>query len=178
MELIQRNKKLGLGSAYVAGFKSALSNSDYVVQMDADLSHCPEDLPRLLDSLKDADVVVGSRYVPGGSVDKSWSIFRRLLSYCGNLGIRAVSGVDVMDATSGFKAFRTSALQKIDLDQFQCRGFAFQSEMAHACQRKGLRVVESPIMFNDRTKGKSKMSFHIVFEAIWRMFLVRWKRDI
>ena len=177
VELIQRYKKLGLGTAYVAGFKTALRNSDYVVQMDADLSHRPEDLPRLLDNLRDADVVVGSRYVPGGSVDKSWSIFRRFLSYAGNLGIRLVSGVEVMDITSGFKAFRTSSLQKIDLDKFQCRGFAFQSEMAHVCQQKGFRVVESPIIFNDRTKGKSKMSFHIVVEAVWRMFLVRWRRD-
>lgn len=177
VELIQRGEKLGLGTAYVAGFKRALGNADQVVQMDADLSHKPEYIPGMLQALKNADVVVGSRYVSEGGVDESWSIFRRFLSYGGNLGIRVVSGVKVRDATSGFKAFQSTALKAIDLNDLRCRGFAFQAELAHACQRKGHYVVEHPIVFDDRIRGQSKMSLGIVFEAVWRLLPLRWRRD-
>ncbi len=177
VELIQRNEKLGLGTAYVTGFKRALVAADYVVQMDADLSHKPEYLPGMLEDLGKADVVVGSRYVSGGGVDESWSIYRRFLSYGGNVGIRAISGVKVKDATSGFKAFRSSALGALDLDALRCKGFAFQAEVAHACQRKGHRVVEHPIVFDDRVRGQSKMSLGIVLEAVWRLLPLWWKRD-
>ena len=177
VELIQRHEKLGLGTAYVSGFKRVLGSADYVVQMDADLSHKPEYLPSMLDCLENADVVVGSRYVSGGGVDETWSVFRRFLSYIGNVGIRMVSGVMVKDATSGFKAFRSSALGMIDLDSLQCKGFAFQAEMAHACQWKGHRVVEHPIVFDDRIRGHSKMSLDIVVEASWRLLSLRRKRE-
>jgi dolichol-phosphate mannosyltransferase len=177
VEVIQRPGKQGLGTAYVQGFSRALAEgADYVLQMDADLSHAPEYIPSFLEALKDADVVVGSRYARGGGVDKKWSLKRRLLSSSANLGIRTAAGLRVKDATSGFKAFRSSVLKSLEGVKFQCRGFGFQAEVAHACQRRGYKVVEYPIIFVDRTKGKSKMSFSIIFEALWRLWLLRWRR--
>lgn len=177
VELIQRGTKMGLGTAYIAGFTQALTKgADYVVQMDADLSHRPEYIPAFLERLGEADVVVGSRYVPGGGVDESWGLSRRLLSAGGNFGIRAITALQVKDATSGFKAFRGSALRSLDLSDFRCKGFAFQAEVAHACQRRGYRVSEYPILFADRTKGRSKMSMAIVVEAVWRLLPLRWRR--
>ena len=177
VELIQRGKKMGLGTAYVAGFSQALAKgADYVLQMDADLSHRPEHIPAFLERLSEADVVVGSRYVPGGGVDESWGFSRRLLSAGGNFGIRAITALQVKDATSGFKAFRGSALRSLDMDEFRCKGFAFQAEVAHACQRRNYQVSEYPIVFADRTKGRSKMSLAIVVEAVWRLLPLRWRR--
>ena len=177
IELVQRGRKLGLGTAYVEGFSRALkAGADYVIQMDADLSHPPEYIPAFLQVLGEADVVVGSRYVPGGGVDESWSRARRLLSAAGNLGIRAITALEVKDATSGFKGFRSSVFRSMDLDQFRCKGFAFQAEMAHACQRRGYQITEHPIVFADRAKGRSKMSMAIVLEAIWRLLPLRWHR--
>ena len=177
LELIHRQGKHGLGTAYIEGFSRALADkADYVLQMDADLSHAPEHIPAFLDTLRQADVVVGSRYVRGGGFDASWGLKRRLLSYVGNLGIRTVGGLKVRDATSGFKAFRGSALRSLGLETFRCKGFGFQAEVAHACQRRGHKVVEYPIVFTDRTQGQSKMSLVIMFEAIWRLLLLRWRR--
>jgi dolichol-phosphate mannosyltransferase len=177
LELIRRPGKQGLGTAYVDGFSRALSQgADYVLQMDADLSHGPEYIPAFLGTLKEADVVVGSRYTVGGGVDESWSLKRRLLSYLANWGIRAVGGLKVKDVTSGFKGYRGGALRSLDLTQFRCKGFGFQAEVAHACQRLGLTVVEHPIVFADRTQGRSKMSLSIAFEALWRLLLLRWRR--
>ena len=177
VEVVQRGSKQGLGTAYVEGFGRALaSGASRVVQMDADLSHSPEYVPAMLSALCDADVVVGSRYAKGGGVDDSWGFSRRLLSSLGNLGIRLVGGLAVRDATSGFKAFRASALSRLDMSEFRCAGFGFQAEVAHSCQRIGLRVVEEPILFVDRTKGRSKMSALIVVEAIWRLLPYRIKR--
>ena len=177
VEVMQRGSKLGLGTAYVHGFSKALAEgADYVFQMDADLSHAPEYLPEFLKELDHADVVVGSRYVTGGGVDQTWSWLRRLVSSGGNFGIRTIAGLRVRDATSGFKAFKAPALQSLDLDRFECKGFAFQAEVAHACQRRGFRVVEHPIVFTDRSKGRSKMSMGIVTEAVWRLLPLRWKR--
>ena len=150
-------------------------DTEYVVQMDADLSHVPEYIPVFLDALNRADVVVGSRYVPGGGFDKDWGPTRRFLSYLGNFGIRWAGGLNVKDATSGFKAYRSSALRSLELSQFRCKGFGFQSEMAYACEQQGYRVVEHPIVFATRTRGRSKMSLFIVFEAIWRLMLLRWR---
>ena len=170
MEVIQRGEKRGLGTAYVAGFSRALAEgADCVLQMDADLSHDPGSIPGILDQLREADVVVGSRYVPGGRADPGWGPLRRLLSIAGNRGIRRLAGLTVHDATSGFKAFRASALRSLDLEGFKCRGFAFQVEMAVACQRKGLKIVERPITVETRTRGRSKMSVRIVVEAVWRL---------
>ncbi len=177
VEVVQRGSKQGLGTAYVAGFGRALAlGACCVVQMDADLSHSPEYIPDMLDALGGADVVVGSRYAKGGGVDESWGLSRRLLSSLGNLGIRLVGGISVRDATSGFKAFRASALSRLDMSEFRCSGFGFQAEVAHSCQREGLRVLEQPILFVDRTKGRSKMSAFIVFEAIWRLLPYRFRR--
>ena len=160
------------------GFTRALdAGSDFVVEMDADLSHDPSYLPTFLDQLQNADVVVGSRYVEGGGADAEWGGWRRSLSALGNLGIRAIVGLKVKDATSGFKAFRGDALCGLDVAKFRCRGFGFQAEVAHACQRKGYRVVEHPIVFGRRAAGRSKMSLFIIVEAIWRLLPLRWRRS-
>ena len=178
LELVQRGSKQGLGTAYVAGFGRALeAGPDCVVEMDADLSHGPEYIPALLDELAQAEVVVGSRYVPGGGVDQTWGLRRRLLSSLGNSGIRLITGLKVKDATSGFKAFRGNVLEELDVSRFRCKGFAFQAEVAHACQRRGYKVVEYPIVFASRAEGRSKMSLAIVFEAVWRLLPLRWNRD-
>ena len=177
IDLVQRDEKFGLGAAYRAGFQRALaSGADYVVQMDADLSHDPDSLPAMLAGLDDADVVVGSRYVAGASVDPRWGPIRRLLSGAANRGLGLIAGLDVRDATSGYKAFRASALAAVDFDGFRCAGFGFQVEMAAACQRLGLHVVEHPIHFRTRRSGRSKMSLAIVIEAIWRLTPMAWRR--
>ena len=177
IEVISRQAKLGLGTAYVAGFTKALEDGcDYVVQMDADLSHVPDHLPAMLRKLEEADVVVGSRYTEGGGSDPSWGLKRRLLSAFGNHVIRFVTGLRVRDVTSGFKAYTASALGSLDMDSFHCKGFGFQSEVAFQCQSKGYVVLEHPIVFIDRTKGKSKMSIHIIVEAIWKLTLLRLRR--
>lgn len=174
--LIERGRKRGLGTAYVAGFTRALElGADYIVQMDADLSHEPEYIPGLLETLGGADVVVGSRYAPGGGVDETWGVFRRMLSYTGNLGIRVITGLRVKDATAGFKAFDARVLASIDLAQLRCKGFAFQAEVAHACQGIGYRVEERPIVFRSRASGKSKMSIAIIAEALWKLLPLRWR---
>ncbi|MCH7786284.1 MAG: polyprenol monophosphomannose synthase [Chloroflexi bacterium] len=177
IDVISRESKQGLGTAYIAGFTHALAQgADIIVQMDADLSHLPEYIPGFLEELNNADVVVGSRYTEGGGVDETWSLKRRMLSYLANLGIRAVVGLKVRDATSGFKGFRSEALRRVNLSDFRCTGFAFQAEMAHACQSTGCRIVEHPIIFVDRTQGTSKMSTYIIVEALWRLLPHRWKR--
>ena len=171
-----RAGKLGLGPAYGLGFRRALElEADVVVQMDADLSHAPEEIPRMLRALEDADVVVGSRYVDGGGVDSAWSTGRRLLSRGGNLYARWVCGLAPRDVTSGFKLYSRRVLESLALDRCRCRGFAFQAEVAHLCQRHAFRVVEHPILFTDRTEGDSKMSWGIVMEALWQLALLRWR---
>ena len=177
IEVISRRAKLGLGTAYVTGFTRALEDGcDYVVQMDADLSHVPDHLPVMLRKLEGADVVVGSRYTEGGGSDPGWGLRRRLLSSFGNHVIRLVTGLRVKDVTSGFKAYTAVALSSLDMDSFRCKGFGFQSEVAFQCQSKGYVVLEHPIVFIDRTKGKSKMSMHIIIEAIWKLTLLRLRR--
>ena len=177
IDVISRESKQGLGTAYIVGFTHALAQgADVIVQMDADLSHLPEYIPGFLEELNNADVVVGSRYTEGGGVDETWSLKRRMLSYLANRGIRAVVGLKVRDVTSGFKGYRSEALRRVNLSDFSCTGFAFQAEMAHACQRTGCRIVEHPIIFVDRTQGASKMSTYIIVEALWRLLPYRWKR--
>ena len=177
IDLIGRPAKMGLGTAYAEGFSRALADgASYVVQSDADLSHGPEEIPEMLRELERADVAVGSRYIPGGRVGDDWPLHRRLLSSMANRGMRMVVGVQVKDATTGFKAFRAEALGSIDLQGIHCRGFGFQVEVAYACQRLGLRVVEHPIEFNDRARGTSKMSLGIAFEALTRLALLRFRR--
>ena len=177
IEVISRGAKLGLGTAYVAGFARALDDGcDYVAQMDADLSHAPDHLPIMLRKLERADVVVGSRYTKDGGSDPNWGLERRLLSAFGNHLIRFVTGLKVRDVTSGFKVYTAAALSSLDMDAFRCKGFGFQSEVAYQCQSRGHEVLEHPIIFIDRAKGKSKMSAHIVAEAVWKLSLLRLRR--
>ena len=175
--VIHRQAKDGLGRAYVAGFKVALDeNPDAIVEMDADLSHPPSEVPAMLAKLGHTDVVVGSRYVRGGQVDSNWNIARRLLSRAGGSGIRRILRLNVMDTTSGFKAFTADALRRIDPDSLQFAGFGFQAEVAYRCQIEGLRIVEHPYRFSQRSTGSSKMSATIVAEAILRLTLLRFRR--
>ena len=166
IDLIERTGKLGLGTAYVAGFKWAFERGySAVVEMDADLSHDPADVPRLLAALDDADLAIGSRYVPGGSVG-NWGALRRMLSGAGNLYARAWLGYKVQDSTSGFRAYKTDLLAKQDLDSVRSQGYAFQIEMTRRIHRSNGVIVEVPITFIERAHGKSKMSKKIVAEAL------------
>ena len=179
LDVIERSAKNGLGTAYKVGFKHAIEqHANYVIQMDADLSHAPEYIPEFLRELEHADVVVGSRYTAGGGVDREWRFRRHLLSALANYGIRAVVGLKVKDSTTGFKAFRADALRTIDFNEFRCKGFGFQAEVAYACQRRGHRVVEYPITFYDRAHGESKLSLGIILEALWRLIMLRWQQKI
>ena len=174
IEVLHRPDKAGLGKAYVHGLGHALElGADHVVQMDADLSHPPECVPEMLDRLREADVVTASRYAPGGGVDPTWSLSRKLISRLGSLGIRLVLGLRVRDATAGFKAYRRSALEEVGLGSLKLAGFGFQSEVAYRCQKAGLSVVEYPYVFMERDKGKSKMSMAIVIEAFARLTWLR-----
>lgn len=172
IHLIQRQGKQGLGTAYVAGFRWAVERGyDAVVEMDADLSHDPADVPRLLHRVRDADLAVGSRYVPGGSVE-NWGLVRRILSLAGNLYARMWLGFGVKDSTSGFRAYTAAALSKQDLSSVRSEGYSFQIEMTRRIYRSGGTIVEVPITFVERASGKSKMSRRIVFEAM--LGVTRW----
>lgn len=175
--IAHRAGKLGLGTAYVAGFKVALETSvDHIVQMDCDLSHPPSEVPLMIDALERFDVAVGTRYSHGGSVDPNWKMSRVLLSKWANYGIRTLLGLKVHDATGGFKAYKREALEAIDLDGLTITGFGFQAEVAYQTQRRSLSVYEHPYTFMERTAGSSKMSAQIAFEAFWRLTLLRLKR--
>lgn len=174
VHLLRRPGKAGLGAAYRAGFGWALARGyDRVAQMDADLSHPPSRLPALLAALDDADVAVGSRYVAGGGV-RNWSWQRRLLSWAGNRYVRLVLGTGVRDNTAGFKAFRREALEEIGVLESESNGYSFQIENTWRARAAGLRVVEVPITFTDRTEGRSKMSGSIAVEALARVLLWRY----
>ena len=176
IHVIHREGKLGLGSAYAAGFAMALElGADYIVQMDADFSHSPFYIPQLLEALSDHDVVIGSRYVEHGAVDERWNIWRRLLSWGGNIYAQLITGLHIHDVTGGFKAFRRRALESIDWSRIRCDGYSFQIEVNYICQRKGFRMTEVPILFEDRVIGRSKMSGRIVMEALWRVWQMRWR---
>lgn len=169
IHLIERAGKQGLGSAYIAGFRWALEGGyRAVIEMDADLSHDPADVPRLIDALADADVVIGSRYVPGGGT-RNWGRLRLWLSRGGNAYARACLGLRVRDATAGFRAYTTELLSTLDLAAVVSEGYAFQVEMTWRAQRAGRRIVEIPITFVERTTGRSKMSRRIVLEALVRI---------
>ena len=172
---LHRPRKLGLGTAYLAGFRWALER-DYalVFEMDADFSHDPAHLPQFLASVADADLVLGSRYRDGKVTVVNWPIARLLLSYGANIYARLVTGLPLFDATGGFKCFRRKVLEAIDLNDVRSNGYAFQIEMSFRAWRKGFRIVEIPIVFVDRTEGESKMSKRIVREAIWMVWRLRW----
>jgi dolichol-phosphate mannosyltransferase len=170
LRVLHRPTKGGLGPAYLAGFAQALAGgAGYVMQMDADFSHDPEDLGRLLAAGRDgADLVLGSRYVPGGGV-RDWGPLRRVVSRGGSLYARLILAVDPHDLTGGFKCFRRATLEAIDLGSVRSKGYAFQIELTYRVAGCGLRIVELPIVFRERRVGQSKMSPRIAFEAFWRV---------
>jgi dolichol-phosphate mannosyltransferase len=169
VRFLHRERKEGLGPAYIAGFRKALAEgAGLVLEMDADFSHDPAYLPRLLEAAKRADLVIGSRYVEGGGV-RNWGPLRRLISRGGSAYARFILGVEVKDLTGGFKCFRREVLEAIDLDAVDARGYAFQIEMTYRALEAGFDVAEVPIVFRDREAGKSKMDSSIVREAMWRV---------
>jgi len=173
VHLIQREKKMGLGTAYVAGFKYALQHGfDMVFEMDADFSHDPNELPNLLEKAEQYDLVIGSRYILGVNV-VNWPMRRLILSYLANLYTRVITGMPVRDATGGFKCYRRRVLEAIDLDAVKSNGYAFQIEMNFMTWKKGFRVCEIPIIFVDRRAGTSKMSKHIIYEAAWMVWKLK-----
>jgi dolichol-phosphate mannosyltransferase len=169
VHVLHRTAKAGLGGAYIAGFGWGLEHGfDVLVEMDADGSHAPEQLSRLLDALRDADLVIGSRWVPGGTV-VNWPKSRELLSRGGNLYTRIALGIDLRDATGGYRAYRRAVLEEIDYRSVVSEGYCFQVDLAWRAARGGFRVVEVPITFAERERGESKMSGSIVREALWRV---------
>jgi hypothetical protein len=166
-----RPEKGGLASAYLDGFVRAVAEGyDLVVEMDADLSHRPEELPRLLEAARDHHMVIGSRYIPGGSV-RNWSRFRRVLSRGGNMYAQALLGFPMHDATSGFRVYRWDAVRELITHQLRSEGYAFQVELAYRAWRRGMSVGEAPITFEERQHGHSKLSRGIVIEALWQILL-------
>jgi dolichol-phosphate mannosyltransferase len=177
VEVLHRPEKDGLGRAYAAGFERALAEgADLVVQMDADFSHDPEDVPSLIAAAGNADLVIGSRYVAGGGV-ANWGLTRRLLSRGGSWYARTILGVPVRDLTGGFKCFRRQVVERLAFSGFQTAGFGFQVEATYRALRSGARVREVPILFRDREVGASKMSSRIVLEALWRVLELRLRGD-
>jgi len=171
--VLHRPGKAGLGPAYVAGFRTALEGgAELIAQMDADFSHDPHDLPRLIEAAEDADLVLGSRYVTGGGVT-DWGAGRKAVSRWGSAYARAALGLQVQDLTGGFKVFRRPVLESIDLESLASVGYAFQVETTYRAIQAGFRVVEVPIVFRDRRVGESKMTSGIVAEAAWRVAAMR-----
>lgn len=175
MHLMQRMGKMGLGTAYVAGFKYGLEHGfDYIFEMDADFSHDPNEIPVFLREIKNYDLVIGSRYISGANV-ANWPLRRLLLSYYANMYARMVTGIKVQDATGGFKCFRRKVLEAIDLDDIRSNGYAFQIEMNFRAWRKGFSIKEIPIVFVDRHAGTSKMSKAIVREAVGMVWKLKFR---
>jgi dolichol-phosphate mannosyltransferase len=174
VHILHRPKKMGLGTAYIAGFKWSLERKyDYTFEMDADFSHDPAHLPEFLRTIETADLVLGSRYRQGRVSVVNWPIGRLLLSYYANIYARIVTGLPLFDATGGFKVYRRAVLEAIDLDRVRSNGYAFQIEMSFRAWKKNFRIVEIPIVFVDRTEGTSKMSKAIVREAVWMVWRLR-----
>lgn len=176
ISVLHRPGKLGLGSAYVAGFKYAVQQDvDCVFEMDADFSHDPAMIPRFIEQIASCDVVIGSRYISGINV-VNWPMSRLLLSYFANIYTRLVTGMTIRDTTSGYKCFRREVLENIDLDDVRSDGYAFQIEMNFRCWRKGYRMREIPIIFVDRRSGTSKLSRGVINEAVWIPWWLRLRR--
>ena len=172
--LVEREGKLGLGTAYIEGFKWSLEHGyEYIFEMDADFSHDPNDLLRLYEACKNgADLVIGSRYINGVNV-VNWPIGRVLMSYYASVYVRLITGMKIMDATAGFKCYRRKVLETINLDKVKFKGYAFQIELKFRVWKRGFNIVEVPIIFRDRTEGKSKMSGDIFTEAIFGVLKLR-----
>lgn len=177
LDVIHRPGKGGLGTAYLEGFRRALAaGADVIVQMDADFSHSPAYIPKMIEALREHDVVVGSRYVAEGRLDDRWGVGRYLLSWWANsVYTRLLLNVKVKDATAGFKAWRRETLLGIGLDRIRSNGYVFQVEMAYVAERLAYRVLEIPIYFEDRRVGHSKMTIPVKLEAAWRVWEVRWR---
>lgn len=176
LEVMHRPRPAGLGSAYIDGMQHALAyQTDLIAQMDADLSHDVRYLPDLIAAAATADLVIGSRYVPGGGVS-NWSLDRRLLSRFANLYVRAVTGLRVRDATAGYRCWRRETLRQLPLERLKSSGYSFQVEMAWETVRRGLRVAEVPIVFVERTQGRSKMNWPVILESIWMPWRLRRSR--
>lgn len=180
VDIIQRERKLGLGSAYIEGFRYALKRGfDFVFEMDADFSHSPRYLPIFLEKIKNYDLIIGSRYIKGGQIVGNWPIERRLLSHLANIYARLLTGIPLKDLTSGFKCFRKEVLQSIDFENIESDGYSFQIEINFICWQKEFRICEIPIAFEERRAGTSKMSRKIAKEAntmVWKLALQRLRR--
>ncbi len=180
VSVLHRPGKMGLGTAYVTGFQWALEHgADCIIQMDSDFSHSPSYLPDFVSKIDQYDVVVGSRYVPGGRLDPRWSGWRYFLSkWANSIWVRLILGTQVRDATAGFKCWSRGALERIQLDTVRSNGYVFQVEMAYLCEKSGLRILEWPIYFEDRRIGKSKMTVPVKLEAAWRVFQIRMRYGV
>jgi len=175
VHVLHRPQKMGLGTAYLTGFKWALERQyEFILEMDADFSHDPAHLPQFFDAATNADLVLGSRYREGKVTVVNWPMTRLFLSYMANIYARAVTGLPLYDGTGGFKCFRRKVLEAIDLNAVRSNGYAFQIEMSFRAWHKGFRLVEIPIVFVDRTEGQSKMSNKIIREAVWMVWRLRW----
>jgi dolichol-phosphate mannosyltransferase len=177
LHVLHRPARLGLGTAYIQGFRYALQReADLIVQMDADFSHSPTYIPQFLQAIDDYDVVIGSRYIPGGQLDERWGWGRYLLSWWANsIYTRFILGLEVKDATAGFKCWRSSTLEGIGLDRVRSNGYVFQVEMAYLTEKLGFRFLELPIYFEDRRIGRSKMTVPVKIEAALRTWQIRWR---
>jgi dolichol-phosphate mannosyltransferase len=176
VSVLHRPDKLGLGTAYIEGFKYAIEHGyDAAFEMDADFSHDPRYLPNFLNAIENADLVIGSRYIPGGDTP-NWTIPRRLISGGGNIYARFMLGIPVLDCTAGFRCYRREVLENIDLDAIQSQGYAFQIELVYRVMQHGFKIVETPIVFLDRRVGKSKMSRKIVIEGFTYVFKARFSK--
>ena len=170
VHVLHRTEKSGLGRAYIAGFKWALEHGyDFAFELDGDFSHNPDDIPMFLEAARDADLVLGSRYLNGIRII-NWPLSRLMLSKCASTYVRVVTGMPFTDPTGGYKCFRRRALEAIDLETIRSNGYSFQIEMTHKLWRQGMKVVEVPIIFTDRFQGRSKMSGHIILEAFWMVW--------
>ena len=179
LHLIVREKKEGLGKAYIAGFKWALANEkryDFIIEMDADLSHNPKYLPRFVEEIENYDLIIGSRYVEGGGAT-NWPLFRKAISYGGSFYSRMILGVTIMDITGGFKCFRREVLEAINLDNVITTGYAFQIEMNYKATLKNFRIKEVPIIFEERVAGKSKMTKKVFVEALGKVITLRMNKQ-
>jgi len=173
VRLMQRDRKLGLGTAYIAGFRFAIENKySFILEMDADFSHAPGEIPAFLHAIQGCDMVIGSRYMQGGATS-NWPRRRRWLSVAANLYTRLLTGMSLTDATGGYRCFRREVLEKINVHRVGSNGYVFQIEMAFRVWRQGFRIVEIPIVFANRTEGQSKLDGHIVWEALWTLCKLR-----
>jgi dolichol-phosphate mannosyltransferase len=178
VHVLHRASKLGLGTAYIEGFKYAIEHAyDAAFEMDADFSHDPRYLPDFLKAIENADLVIGSRYIPGGDTP-NWTILRRFISGGGNIFARFMLGIPVHDCTAGYRCYRRQVLENIDLDSIQSQGYAFQIELAYRVMQHGFKIVETPIVFMDRRVGKSKMSRKIVIEGFTYVIKARFSKKL